>query len=199
MLRNPVTVAGRAAVAWRRLVARRPWVHWLAVAVLAGGTASAVAARLDDVDATRRAWGDTARVAVAARPHEPGAPLVVHVAEVPVALVPDAAIRPPGTAALVARQRIAEGEIVTAPDVTGAGPLALVPEGWLAVPVVESPPSGAAVGDRVAIVSEGVVLTGEAVVVDVRDDVTLIAVPAEAAPAVPAAAAAGALAVLRAP
>jgi hypothetical protein len=123
---------------------------------------------------------------------------------VPIALVPPSAI---GTgvddiAGLVARQHVGTGEIVTTDDVGRLGqtaPAALVPDGWLAVPIVESPASGAQVGARVQIVSDGVVLAPDGRVVGYHDDVTLVAVPADAAPAIPAAAAAGGVALLLVP
>ena len=67
------------------------------------------------------------------------------------------------------------------------GPLALVPTGWLAVPVVESPTSGAAVGDRVRVVAQGVVLSEEGLVVGHSPDATLVAVRPDEAPLLPAA------------
>jgi hypothetical protein len=196
---RPITAVATVAVGWRRVVARRPWLHWLLVAVLSAATAMQVAGRIGEVDAARDAWGTTRPVLVAARAAAPGEPVVAEVAAVPVALAPPGAIDPSAGRELVARQRIGEGEIVSDVDVVGAGDLALVPPGWLAVPVAESPPSGAAAGDRVRLVSEGVVVASDAVVVGHHDDVTLIAVPADVAPAVPAAAAAGSLTVLRAP
>ena len=72
-------------------------------------------------------------------------------------------------------------------DVVGAGGrLPLLPVGWLAVPIVESPPSGAADGERVQLASDGIVVAGEAVVVGRIDDVTLIGVPADDAAIDPA-------------
>ena len=100
----------------------------------------------------------------------------------------------------VARQRIAAGEVITAPDVSERdGPRALVPEGWLAVAIVESPSSGAGIGDRVQIASEGTVISSDAVVIGFVDDATLVAAPADEAPLLPAAAAAGGVALLLVP
>jgi hypothetical protein len=69
----------------------------------------------------------------------------------------------------------------------------------LAVPIVESPPSGAAVGDRVRVVADGVVLSADALVVGYHDDVTLVAVPEQVAPILPPAADSGGLALLLEP
>jgi hypothetical protein len=116
-------------------------------------------------------------------------------------MVTEAALGPED-AALVARQHIAEGEVVTIVDVgrgDRSGPLGLAPDGWLAVPIVESPASGAAIGDRVRLAGDGMVIAAEAVIVGHHDDVTLVAVPAGVAPLVAAAAESGGLVVLLAP
>ncbi len=71
---------------------------------------------------------------------------------------------------------------MTAHDVTApAGPRSLIPDGWRAVPVAEPVPSGAAVGDDVAVASGGIVVAGEGVVVGALADGVLVAVPAEVA------------------
>ena len=199
MPRSPIVAASRLPVAWRRLVARHPWVHWLLVGTLTAAAASAAAGRMDDVAAARAAWGDTREVLVATGDIAPGEPVDAAVVRVPTAVAPPGAVPAGDRAGLVARQHIGTGEIVAGSDVVGAGELALVPPGWLAVPVAESPPSGAQAGERVQLVSDGIVLAPDAVVAGRHDDVTLIAVPADVAPGVPAAAAAGSLVVLRAP
>ena len=71
------------------------------------------------------------------------------------------------------------------------------PPDWLVAPLRESLPSGAAVGERVQVVSDGFVLATEAVVIDHVDGVTLVAVPPDVAPLVPAAS--DSVALLRAP
>jgi hypothetical protein len=129
-------------------------------------------------------------VLVARGSARPGELLDVAVREVPAALVPTDPLDPGAIAEpLVARQDVTAGEIVTAVDVgraghTGAG--ALLPDGWAAVPIVESPPSGAAIGTRVQIAGGGVVLAPDAIVTGYHDDVTLVAVPAAVAPMVAA-------------
>lgn len=188
----------RPTVAARRLVARRPWVYWCLVAVTAAGLAASVLDRLDRVDAARDAWGESRMVWVAVTPADAGQPIHAERRAVPAAVVPAAvADQADGT---VARQRVGAGEIVTAADVAVSDrPQALVPDGWLAVPVVESPRSGAQVGDRVHVASDGFVVTADAIVVATLDDVTLLAVPADVAAAVPAAAEAGSLTLLLTP
>lgn len=185
----------------RRVLVRRPWIYWLVVAVCTVAVAAEVLERVDRIEAARAAWGDTRRVLVADHDAAPGDPLAMSARDLPVAIVPASALDASGDGRHVARQHVAAGEIVTERDVAplSRGALALVPAGWLAVPVVESPASGAQVGDRVRIVSDGLVLAGEALVVGFHDDVTLIAVPADVAPMVPLAADSGSLAVLLVP
>ena len=116
----------------RHVLARRPWLYWLAVPVLAASAGLVVADATAGVDAARRSWGTTRPVVVAAVDVAPGQLLTDHV-EVrtrPEPMVPAGAVSDlPSTA--TARQRIAAGEIVMAHDVAAiAGPRALIPDGW---------------------------------------------------------------------
>lgn len=191
----------RLSRAVRSLIARHPWVYWFAVGAFATWAYLAAAGHTAAADRAQAAWGSTAPVLVATTDLRPGDPLAggVAVRDWPAALVP------PGVLAAapddgVARQHVAGGELLGARDVAAAGPLALVPDGWLAVPVSESPPSGAVTGDRVRVASEGVVIAEQALVVGQVDaDVTLVAVPADGAALLPLAADAGALTLLREP
>lgn len=128
----------------------------------------------------------------------PGDALTVERRTAPAAIVPSGAVAT--AAGLRARQHIGAGEIITGTDVVrGEGALALVPRGWLAVPVIESPRSGADVGDRVLVASDGITLADDAIVVGFVDDATLVAVAGDRAPLLPAAAAESALTLLRRP
>jgi len=191
------------AVRWRRLVARRPWIYWVVIAGLACTGAASVHQRIENLEAARRQWGDTRRVLIAAVDVNAGAPIVADVVDVPLVLVPSGALDPDDAgSAIIARHALRPGDVLTDLDVGRAGtagPLALVPEGWLAVAVIESPASGAQPGDRVVVASEGVVLAPEAIVIGHHDEATLVAVPAVIAPLLPAAAAEGALALLLRP
>ncbi len=190
----------RVTVSVRRLLARRPWLYWLLVAAVAAGFAAELAGRSDAIDAERSRWGESRIVLVADRNVLPGDQLAGAVTKrrFPVAMIPGEAISEIDRQ--VARQRIAAGEVITAPDVSERdGPRALVPEGWLAVAIVESPSSGAGIGDRVQIASEGTVISSDAVVIGFVDDATLVAAPADEAPLLPAAAAAGGVALLLVP
>jgi SAF domain len=172
------------AVAVRRLLVKRPWIYWLAVTALATGAGASMLSRADRVDAERAAWGDTRSVWVATADVAPGEPLAVERRQVPRAMVSDAALESiDSVAGLSARQHLAVGEIVHTTDVVAPnGPQSLTPAGWLAVPVTESPGSGAEIGDRVRVVGDGIVLGDEAIVVGHHDGATLVAVPADAAP-----------------
>jgi hypothetical protein len=189
-------------VSTRRVLARRPWIQWLAIVVIAAAVTALVHARLQQVDRQRDSWGSTRTVLVASAPVEIGEPLLVESRDLPAAMIPDGAIDPDEAraGAPIARQRVGVGEIVTRLDVVAdTGAQAMTPEGWLAVPVVESPRSGAVIGDRVQVASDGWVLSADALVVGQFDDVTVLAVPAAEAPLLPAAAAAGALTLLLKP
>jgi hypothetical protein len=167
----------------RHVLARRPWLYWLGVLVLAAIAGLVVAHAAARVDAARRAWGVTRPVVVARADVAPGEVLdhVTDVRALPGPMVPvDAVSDLPRDA--TARQRIAAGEIVTAHDVAAtAGPRSLIPHGWRAVPIAEPVPSGAAVGDEVAVASGGIVVAGEGLVVGVVADGLLVAVPADVA------------------
>ena len=192
----------RLTVAVRRLLARRPWIYWLVVASAALATVAAVHHHVAAFDDARQAWGDARQVLVARQDTRPGEPLEVELREVPLAVIPNAALAVPADGPLIARQDVSAGEIVTAPDVgrdDADGPAALLPDGWAAVPIVESPPLGAAIGARVQVVGGGVVLAPDANVVGYHDDVTLIAVPIGVAPMVAAGAGTGGVAVLLLP
>jgi hypothetical protein len=180
----------RAAVAARRIVGRHPWIHWLAVGTLAAASMAGVLDYTDRVDAARDSWGDTRTVWIAVDEVGPGAAVDARSQDLPVAVLPD---RPVDSVdGLIARQRIGRGEIVTETDVADdVGRGALVPAGWLAVPIVESPRLGADVGDRVQVAADGFIVSADALVVALDDDVTLVAVPADQAPTLAAAAHAG--------
>jgi len=188
----------RVLVGTRRFAARHPWVHWLAIATVAVALAATVLDRIDQVAATRDSWGDTRSVWITTGAAAPGEPVSAERRDVPLALVPDQAVVE--IADSLARQHIGRRRIVTAIDVVAdTGPGSLVPDEWLAVPVIEFPRSGASVGDRVQLVSDGFVISSEALVVALFDDVTLVATPAGEAPTVAAAAEASGLTVLLQP
>jgi hypothetical protein len=185
----------------RHVLARRPWLYWAAVLVLAGAGGWAVAAAAAGADDARRAWGATRDVLVATDDLAPGDPLAGHVAlrPRPAPAVSDAAVAsvPPGA---TARQHVAAGEALVGLDIAPAGgPQALIPDEWVAVAVAEAVPVGAAVGDHVTPVSGGVVLAADGVVVGHAAEAVLVAVPDDDAPRVAAASSTGDLSLLLLP
>lgn len=168
----------------RRVIARRPWIHWAVVGALAVGVTASVADAMAAVDAERAAWGRSVTVWVATHEVVAGQPIVADSREVPAAVRPPGAVDDPGGA--IARQAVGRGEIVTDLDLVDDGP-GLAPAGWLVAPVRESLASGAAIGERVSVVSDGFVLADEAVVVGSVGDATLVAAPPDVAPLLPAA------------
>lgn len=188
------------AVALRRLVARRPIVYWLAVALFGAIAVGAVASEVRSLGAERDRWSTTAAVPIASRDGRPGEVPAVDVVDVPVAIAPPSAVDPSRIDARPLRRHVAAGDIVTELDLAPrSGALALVPTGWRAVPITESPASASEVGDRVDVVSDGIVIAADALVVGSHDSVTLVAIPVEVAPLVPLAASTSSVTLLRVP
>jgi len=204
-----MSTVSTAAVSVRRALVKRPWIYWLLVALASLGAAASMLDRVDRVDAARASWGRTRDVWVAVADHRPGDPITAERRAVPAAIVEgdvvDAGSDPEhdsdiDVAVAVARQHVDAGQIVYRSDVVARnGPQAMTPPGWLVVPILESPPSGAAVGDRARAVSDGVSISDDALVVGHHDDVTLLAVPAAVAPLLPAASDAGRVTLLLLP
>jgi hypothetical protein len=169
------------------------------IVALAASVAAAVHHRMMRLDAERAAWGAKAQVWVSDGIHAIGDEIAAVRSEVPAAVAPADAVgdSPIG---MVARQRIGRGEIITDGDVMAPGDEdALVPAGWLITPLDESTPSGAAIGERVQVVSGGYVIADRGVVVGFVEEVTLVALPADIAPLVPAAAESAVVTLLRIP
>lgn len=184
----------------RRLVARHPRLRWLPVVAASLAVVASVATHQRRSVDVRDAWGTTTAVWIATDDLGPGAPLAVERRDVPLALAFDGALaadaRPEE---YLVRQQIVAGSIVAAVDVAqGDGLDALIPAGWRGVAIEESPSSGARVGDRVDVVSDGVVLASDALVADRRDGVVVVAVPSGSAPLVALAGRTG-VALLRVP
>jgi hypothetical protein len=173
----------------RRVLARRPWIYWTIVAAVAAGGATATMSVVRIVDVERARWGDTGTVLVASRDVEAGEPLDGLVAEhsYPKAMIPPGAVVSIERG-MAARHRLAAGEIVVDVDVASTtAPRSLIPPGWLGVAVVETVASGATVGDRVVVASEGIRLATDALIVGRGDGVTIVAVPDDEGPNVAAA------------
>jgi hypothetical protein len=166
----------------RTLLARRPWLYWIVVALLAGLVANIAAGKLDAVDDARRSWGESADVWVAAAGAAPGDALVAQIRSLPHAMVPAGAVAADPTGRL-AVQRLTPDEVVTTADV-GDGPLALLPHGWQGVAFsADETTIRVRAGDTVAVVADGVVVVTRGVVLATSDRSVTVGVPAADAPA----------------
>lgn len=188
-------VAARA----RLLLARRPWLYWLAVAVLATSTALLVHQRITALDDARRSWGETRRVLVARDALTPGGPLLTDEVELPNAAIPrDALAELPEGARL--RQHVTIGEVLTTSDVTARpGPAARAPRGTVVVGISDPLAPHTPIGATVQVAADGLLLADEATVVDSIDEVVFVAVDATDGPAVAAAAHQGVATLLHLP
>jgi hypothetical protein len=172
----------------RFVLARRPWLYWLAVGCLAAIAALAAHDRLAALDAARRDWGETRTVLVATRTLEPGDAPTAHRTDVPLTLLPVGALDTLPEGARV-RQRVTQGEVLTDADVSGrAGPASLADPGTVVVGLSDPLSRDLAAGLDVQVVADGLLLSDEATVVAVADDVVFVAVAASDGPSVAAAA-----------
>ncbi len=171
-------------LAWARLImARHPWIYWLAIAVVASLVSLGVARALGDVDAARRSWGEQQAVWMATDAIEPGDAITAERRNVPRAVAPPGAVTDNPVA--IARQRIGSGEIVTTADVAAAGSAGLIPAGWVAFTVSASV-EHFATGDHLGVYA-GDQFVAAGLVVDEGESDLVVAIPAGAAPAMAAA------------
>jgi hypothetical protein len=165
-------VAARA----RLVLARRPWIHWTAVGLLAAVAAITVHAQLDALARTRDDWGTTRPVLVARDAAGPGEGVSARTVQLPVAMLPDGALEewPPGA---TLQRRVGAGEVLTDLDVSvGAGPAARAERGTVVVGVPVGSADAAVVGAPVQVAADGLVLADRGTVVDVTDGVVFVAV-----------------------
>jgi hypothetical protein len=172
------------------IVARHPWLYWLAVAALAGIVATGATHAMAGVDAARRSWGTQHEVWTATGELEPGQPITAEPREVPTAVVPSGAVDTSPIGA-VATQHIAPGEIVTDRDITFDGPAGLIPDDSVAFAVPESV-AHFSVGDHVNVYTTDRLIS-DGVVVEADDSDVMVAIAADAAPAMASALQAGAV------
>jgi hypothetical protein len=174
----------------RLMVARHPWTYWVAIAALSGALALGVARAMAGVDAARRSWGEQHTVWTASAAIDAGQAIIAGRRQVPRAVVPAGAVDdiPSG---VVARQHIGLGEIITDADITTAGPAGLIPDGWVAF-AVPATVEHFATGDHLEVyAAEQLVAAG--LVVDRGESELMVAIPADAAPAMTTALLAGAV------
>ncbi len=172
-------------LAWARLMmARHPWVYWLAILAIACTVSIGTARALGEVDAARRSWGQQQTVWTATIFIDPGQPITADRRDVPRAFVPAGAVVDSPNSS-IARQRIGPGEIVTAADVAATGTAALIPAGSVAFAVATTV-DHFAIGDHVVVYAGDQFVAAGAIVGDSESEL-LVAVPADAAPAMAAA------------
>lgn len=167
----------------RSWLVRHPRLVWCAAAVAATTAAWGVAGAVGSLEETRRQWGDTVTVWVAARDLAPGDPIEAAPHQHPRAVVAAASLGRDPTG-LVALQHIAAGEPVMEADVGRSG-LELLPAGWRGVSVASVDGALAlAPGQRVDVVASGQLLADEAVVVAASGTSVTVGVPSDVAASV---------------
>jgi hypothetical protein len=177
-------VAARA----RLVLARRPWIYWAVVAVLAGLAAATMQGQIGSVAVERDRWGTTRTVLVSTDDLEPGDPVVAAPTALPIAALPDSALDELPDGAIV-RQRVAAGEVLTRVDVTArGGPAALAEPGTVVVALSDPLARNVAVGFSVQVSADGLVVADDARITAVVDDVVFVAVSERDGPGVAAAA-----------
>jgi hypothetical protein len=178
----------------RLLLARRPWVRWLVVALCAAVVALQLLAAQGALERERQRWGTPRTVWVAEARTPAGGPLAARSVEWPEAIVPaDAVGQLP--ASPVAAREVFEGQVVIGADIAGDR---TVPSGWavFAVPVDGLP--ALAPGAAVAAFTGGTLLCAGRVAPGTGDPtVAEVAVPHDCAPGVAAALANGELVLAR--
>jgi hypothetical protein len=164
------------AVHTRAFFARHPRTHRALVGVLAIAAGVVVATRTMAADAARDAWGERRIVWAADHDTSAGAAVTARSVEVPIGLVPAAALdtAPSG---VVARHHLDAGEILTASDVASADELLGDDRRGVAV-AADDTTLPVSVGDAVDVVALGRVIATEGVVTEVFPTVVVVAVDA---------------------
>jgi hypothetical protein len=148
----------------RSFVARHRAVYWGAVAALALVVALVLIAQSRQLSRARSAWGTPVEVWVAARDLAPGEPIAAERRSVPAAVAPAAALVGALPEAPLARQHVTAGEVLVERDLaTSRLPLLTGDRRAVSVPVDEAS-LAVEVGDRVDVVSAGVVIATDGVV-----------------------------------
>lgn len=135
----------------RLVLARRPWLYWLCVAVCAAVVWFSITAAQARVTAARDSWGATRTVWVAAGEVGAGAAVVADARQYPLAVVPAGALTSLPADAVAARS-IGTGEVVVADDLAGES---LTPDGWVVFAVPADSAPTLVVLDRVVVFGSG--------------------------------------------
>ena len=160
----------------RFVLARRPWLYWLVVAVCAAVVWLQWSAVQSDAERARRAWGASSTVAVATDAARAGEPLRAALRDYPLAVLPADALTEAPPEAVAARD-IAAGAVLVPFDVLSTDD---IPADWvvLAVPSQDAPAFTR--GQRAAAFAAGV-RTCDGIVDATTDDHVEVAVPASCA------------------
>lgn len=181
----------------RIFLARHRWVYWALVITLATTAAALVQQRVAEMDRARARWTSTRPVWVAAVDLDADDDLDVRRTILPEVAVPPSAVTeiPRGA---VLRHGVAAGEIIVAGDLVDAP----VQRADTTAVVARLPrPMGPDldVGGAVRVVADGIVVAARGRVVDVSEDVVLIAVDEVDGPIVAHAVTTGGVALLELP
>lgn len=178
-LRRPGPSPARLVRNVRLVIARRPWIRWLAVVVIAAAAGASVNTQLHSLETARAQWTEQRRVPVALARAAPGEVIVWEWRRLPAVAVPDG-VAPDIAPGALARQRVGVGEIIVDADLAvGPGPAAGATVGHVVVPVSDPLVTTASIGLEVAIYSDGLVLVDAARIVAVAADVVFVEVPAQ--------------------
>jgi hypothetical protein len=183
----------------RLVLARRPWMYWSIVVVIAAFVGSFVHTQVTTLEHTRRAWGETRPVLVATAALEPGEPIRATLRDRPLAMLPDGALQELPTRARL-QQRVGVGEVLTSTDITtAAGPAARAAIGTVVVGVSDPLSRNVTIGSSVRVVADGIVLADTGTVVDLAGEIVFVAIAAADGPIVAAAAQQGIASLLHLP
>ena len=167
----------------RIVFARHPFAYWACVATFSLWVAMSINSALAGAQHVRESWGRSAPVLVAIHAVAPGELLASSVAlrDIPIALKPPSALDalPRGA---TARQRIAVGEVLVGLDVgPGDGPLAVLPDNWLALLVDSDNSPMFSIGDSAVVLAGGQIIAADAIVIEVVERGVVVGVPSDAA------------------
>jgi hypothetical protein len=136
----------------RLVLARRPWLYWLVVALCAGIAWLQWSTVQDDAERARRSWGTSRTVLVAIESARAGEALRVELRAYPAAMVPsDAVVDIP--AEVVAAREVAAGAMLVPSDLLGTDD---IPADWVVVAVPADDAPSFSRGQHAAAFANGV-------------------------------------------
>jgi hypothetical protein len=135
----------------RLAFARRPWLHWLVIAICALVVWAQLAAAQAGATRARAKWGSSRTVWVAAGDAAPGESFIAGARQYPLAMVPVAALATPPVQPVAARHIVA-GAVLVVDDLVGA---TSIPDGWVVLGVPATGVPSLITGQGVAIFAAG--------------------------------------------